>query len=216
VKHGTAPYSPETAFPSALRSGLVSWTNGDSSRPNLDEETDALRRARLGDRDSFARLVEQYFDRLYRWLYRLTHNQHAAEDLAQETFLKAFAHLATFRLGSNFQAWLYRIAYNTFLNQRRSASRMTRQPFPESLPAGSESPDEEAVSHESLQLLARAVARLPNEFRAAFLLRVEEGLSFREIADILETTEQTARWRVYKARQKLLNVLAPQLDQDKP
>ncbi|MGQ7387962.1 RNA polymerase sigma factor, partial [Streptococcus suis] len=77
-------------------------------------------------------------------------------------------------------------------------------------------PEEQAMSRESLQQLARAVGRLPNEFRAALLLRIEQGLSFREIAEVLETTEQTARWRVYKARQKLLHVLATQLDREAP
>jgi RNA polymerase sigma-70 factor (ECF subfamily) len=196
--------------------GPVSLANGEPTRKLLPEEVELLRRAQLGDRDAFAVLVEHYWDRLYRWLYHLTHNQHGAEDLVQETFLKAFAHLASFRRGSNFQAWLYRIAYNTFLNQRRNASRMIRQPFPEALPEEEAGPDEQAISHEALQTLVRAIGRLPNEFRAALLLRIEEGLSFREIADILTTTEQTARWRVFKARQKLLQVLTPAQDQEKP
>src|SRR5262245_50044367 len=115
--------------------GPVSLANGEPTRKLLPEEVELLRRAQLGDRDAFAGLVEHYWDRLYRWLYHLTHNQHSAEDLVQETFLKAFAHLESFRRGSNFQAWLFRIAYNTFLNQRRTAMRMTRQPFPEPLPA---------------------------------------------------------------------------------
>jgi RNA polymerase sigma-70 factor (ECF subfamily) len=194
---------------------LVSLANGEPSRKVPADEVELIRRAQLGDRDAFTVLIEHYWDRLYRWLYHLTHHQQSAEDLAQETFLKAFAHLDSFRRGTNFQAWLYRIAYNTFLNQRRNVTRMTRQPFPETLPADVASPEELAISHETLQLLARAVGRLPSEFRAALLLRVEQGLSFREIADILETTEQTARWRVFKARQKLLTVLAPQIDQEK-
>ena len=73
----------------------------------------------------------------------------------------------------------------------------------------------EAMTREGMQLLARTVGRLPADFRAAFLLRVEEGLSFRQIAAVLETSEQTARWRVFKARQKLLKVLAPLLDREK-
>ena len=190
--------------------------SGDPSRQRLDDENELIRLAQLGDSDAFARVIEHYWDRLYRWLYHLTHNQHGAEDLAQEAFMKSFANLATFRRGTNFQAWLYRIAYNAFLNQRRSSARLTRQPFPETLPTEDAGPEEYAISHEARQLLARAVGRLPGEFRAALLLRVEQGLSFREIADILDTTEQTARWRVYKARQKLLTVLSPQLDQDKP
>ena len=67
-----------------------------------------------------------------------------------------------------------------------------------------------------MQGLARAVNRLPADFRAALLLRVEEGLSFRQIADVLDLTEETARWRVFKARQKLMSLLAPQLEQEKP
>jgi RNA polymerase sigma-70 factor (ECF subfamily) len=186
----------------------------DDSPNLLAEEAVTIRRAQAGDREAFAALVEHYWDRLYRWLYHLTHHQHAAEDLAQEAFMKAFARLDTFRAGSNFQAWIFRIAYNAFLNQRRVAAR-SRQPLPEDVAAHDAGPDEQALSREALQLLARAVGRLPGEFRAALLLRIEEGLSFREIADVLDTTEQTARWRVFKARQKLMTVLAPQLDREK-
>ena len=82
--------------------------------------------------------------------------------------------------------------------------------------ATSEGPVEQAISREGMQLLARAVGRLPDEFKAAFLLRVEEGLSFRQVAEVVGTTEETARWRVFKARQKLMDVLAPQLEQEKP
>ena len=70
------------------------------------------------------------------------------------------------------------------------------------------------LTREALQLLTRAVGRLPDDYRAAFLLRAEEGLSFREIAGVIGVTEETARWRVFKARQKLMNVLAPQLDRE--
>jgi RNA polymerase sigma-70 factor (ECF subfamily) len=135
--------------------------------------------------------------------------------LTQESFLKAFAHLQSFRAGTNFRAWLFRIAHNTFLNQKRG-SGPARQPFPEQVPDPDVGPEEQAVSREGLQRLARAVGRLPSEFRAAFLLRAEEGLSFREIADALGLTEETARWRVFKARQKLVQVLAPELDGETP
>lgn len=181
----------------------------------LDDEQSQIRKARKGDRQAFAALVEHYWDRLYRWLYNLTHNQHSAEDLAQEAFLKALAALESFREGSNFRAWLFRIAYNNFVNQHRRSARDPK-PFPEDvLPAGGEGPAEQVMSRESLQTLARAVGRLPDEFRAAFLLRVEEDLSFRQIAEVLETTEETARWRVFKARQKLMDVLTPQLEREK-
>jgi RNA polymerase sigma-70 factor (ECF subfamily) len=177
------------------------------------EEHGLIRDAQEGDRRAFAALVERYWDRLYRYLYHLTHDRHTAEDLAQETFLKALGHLDSFRPGTNFGAWLFRIAHNAWVNQARGAAR-DRRPMPDHLPGREEDPVEQVLTQESLQLLARAVGRLPAEFRAAFLLRAEEGLSFRQIADVLGLTEETARWRVFKARQKLLSVLAPQLERE--
>jgi RNA polymerase sigma-70 factor (ECF subfamily) len=182
------------------------------ARPN---EHLLIQQAQRGDRAAFAALVEEYWDRLYRWLCHLTHDRHGAEDLAQETFLKALAGLAGFRVGSNFQAWLFRIAHNAFANQVR-AKRRVRQAFPDDVPANEQGPPEQAMSRELLALLARTVGRLPSEYRAAFLLRVEEGMSFQAIAQVLEITEETARWRVFKARQKLMDVLAPQLENEQP
>jgi RNA polymerase sigma-70 factor (ECF subfamily) len=180
---------------------------------DLPDEHELIRRAQQGSRDDFGALVEIYYDRLYRWLYHLCHDRHTAEDVAQETFLKAFAHLDSFKVGTRFQAWLFRIGHNSLVNQRR-ANRKVREHFPENLPALHAGPAEEAMSREALQVLARAVGRLPRDFRAAFLLRVEEDLSFREIAEALETTEETARWRVFKARQKLMENLEPHLDRE--
>jgi RNA polymerase sigma-70 factor (ECF subfamily) len=179
------------------------------------EEHSLIAAAQQGDRQAFALLVERYWDGLYRWLYHLSHDRHSAEDVAQETFLKAFRGLSRFRAGTNFRAWLFRIAHNSLANLRRVKAR-ARLALPEDVPANGEGPADIAISREALELLARAVARLPAEFRSAFLLRAEEGLSFREIGDVLGLTEETARWRVFKARQKLLSVLAPQLDTEKP
>jgi RNA polymerase sigma-70 factor (ECF subfamily) len=177
-------------------------------------EQELIERARRGERGAFAPLVERYWDRLYRWLYHLTHDAHAAEDLAQEAFLKALAGLASFRPGSCFRAWLFRIAHNQLANQQRPG-RPVRLAFPDELPARGAGPADLLLSREGLALLARAVGRLPAEYRAAFLLRAEEDLSFREIAEVLGTTEETARWRVFKARKKLTETLAAQLDPDR-
>jgi RNA polymerase sigma-70 factor (ECF subfamily) len=181
----------------------------------LEEEHRLALAAQGGDRAAFAALAGTYYDRLYRWLYQLTRDRHGAEDLTQETLLKAFAALDRFRAGTNFRAWLFRIAYNSFVNQRRSTARQ-RESLPENLPDDDEGPVEEASRRETMALLAEAVRRLPPDFRAAFLLRVEEGLSFRQIAGILNLTEETARWRVFKARQHLLLALPATPEQEKP
>jgi RNA polymerase sigma-70 factor, ECF subfamily len=189
--------------------GAVNRVSVDGSQLPGDE-AGLIRAAQTGSREAFAGLVERYWERLYRWLCHLTRDSHGAEDLAQETFLKAFAALESFRAGSNFRAWLFRIAHNNFVNQKRAA-RFNRQPLSLEAPHGGPGPVEEMLSREALQLLAKAVAKLPPDFRSALLLRVDEELSFKEIAEVLEVTEETARWRVFKARQKLMTVLAPEL-----
>ena len=184
--------------------------------PDLSAEEERLiRAAQKGDRPAFAVLIESYWDRLYRWLYQLTHHRHTAEDLVQETFLKAFAGLHGFRPGTNFAAWLFRIAHNNFANQRRASAR-GQEALPDDLAAPDAGPSEEVESREALEGLARALGRLPPEYRAALLLRAEQGMSFRQIADALDLTEETARWRVFKARQKLLGLLAARQEQEKP
>ena len=179
--------------------------------PEPTEENEWIRDAQNGDQSAFAHLVERYWDRLYRWLYHITRDRHTAEDLTQETFLKALAALKSFRPGSNFRAWVFRIGHNNFVNQKR-ADRRTKHQLSDDM-AELEVGSAEAVTEnrEALEAVARAVAELPADFRIALTLRVEEGLSFKEVAQILNTTEETARWRVFKARQKLLKVLAPEL-----
>jgi RNA polymerase sigma-70 factor (ECF subfamily) len=173
-----------------------------------------VRRAQKGDREAFAGLIESHWDALYRWMYRLTRHRQTAEDLTQETFLKAFARLESFQAGTNFHAWVFRIGFNTFANHRRDNARI-RESLPQQIQAKRDGPMEEAIDRESMRLLQAAIYRLPEEFRTAFLLRVQEDLSFREIASVLDLTEETARWRVYKARQQLLQAVAPELERDK-
>lgn len=173
--------------------------------PVADEQA-LIESARQGERQAFAALVERYWDRLHRWLYHLTHDAHTAEDLTQEALMKAFRGLASFQPGTNFQAWLFRIAHNALANLRR-ANRRIRQPFPGEAASTEAGPDEQAMSREAFQHLARAIGRLPREFRAAYLLRVDEDLSFRDIAEVQGISEQTARWRVFKARKKIMEVM---------
>src|SRR5262249_59744837 len=98
--------------------------------------------------------------------------------------------------------------------RRRGSAR--REPFPETIAAHDAEPPDQVISRETLRLLKRAIRRLPAEYRAPLLLRAEEGLSFREIAGILNTTEETARWRVFKARKTLLALLGSRQGQEKP
>jgi RNA polymerase sigma-70 factor (ECF subfamily) len=174
------------------------------------DEQELIPRAQAGDRDAFAVLVDGYWDRLYRWLFHLTRDRHSAEDLAQESLLRAFSALASFQAGTRFQAWLFRIAHNAWVNSNRRREKRW-QAFPEDLAEPADGPSGQAMNREALKELTLAVGRLPGDFRAAFLLRAEEEMSFRDIADVLQISEETARWRVFKARQKLMEVMEKHL-----
>ena len=100
-----------------------------------------------------------------------------------------------------------RIAHNAFANVCRSTRK--REALPDEILDRSVGPFEEAVGREAAEDVANALERLPTDYRAALLLRVEEELSFRQIAEVLDLTEETARWRVFKARKKLLELLSP-------
>jgi len=172
---------------------------------------------RLADKDpgsdaqTFAAFYAAEYRSVLAFAASLCRDRHAAEDLTQETFMRALAAVKTFRPGSNFRAWVFRIGHNNFVNQKRSERRTKHQ-----LPEDAAAPDHGSVEHgfetrEVLEAVNRAVADLPSDFRAALTLAVYEGLSYREVAKVLGTTEETARWRVFKARQKLIKVLAPEL-----
>jgi RNA polymerase sigma-70 factor (ECF subfamily) len=181
----------------------------------LGDEHNLVLLAQQGDRRAFAVLVERYWNSLYRWLNHLCHDHHAAEDFVQEAFLRAFAQLSSFEAGTNFRAWLFRIAHNHFISRAR-AEQATRLRLPKFVAGLQPGPIEEVIRREVLGAVARGIGRLPREFRAAFLLRAEERLSFREIASVLAISEETARWRVFKARQKLMGSLGSALDEEKP
>ena len=175
------------------------------------EETDLIVAAQAGDRQAFGRLVGLYWDRLYRWLFHLTRDRHRAEDLTQETFLKALAAVGSFRPGTNFRAWLFRIGHNNFVNLKRTDRRAAHQ-LPDETPSRpAPSAETTASDREVVRRVQEAIEGLSPDFRAALMLRAEAGLSFKEVAEVLGTTEETARWRVFKARQRLVGVLSPDL-----
>jgi RNA polymerase sigma-70 factor (ECF subfamily) len=184
-------------------------------RSGSGSESEWIAAAQAGDRAAFARVAASYYERLFRWLYHLTRDRHRAEDLTQETFLKALAAVKSFRAGSNFRAWLFRIGHNNFVNLKRAERKSPHQPS-EDQPAADTAagPVTTAADREALAKVAQAIQELPTDFRTALMLKAEEGMNYREIAAVLKITEETARWRVFKARQKLVKVLSPDLFPD--
>lgn len=179
-------------------------------------EAELLRRARGGDTEAFGRLVEMHQDLVYGLVFRMVRDPSLAEELTQDTFVKAFRRLDSFRGEARFTTWLYRIAVNVCHDQRGSAAarnrgRETSLDAPEtgSLdPRASQAlPDEDLESREIANLFQAGVNALEPKYRAAFLLRHQEGLSYAEIAAVLEISENNAKVRVHRAREMVLEAL---------
>jgi RNA polymerase sigma-70 factor (ECF subfamily) len=162
------------------------------------------------------RWVAEHWDAVYALTYRLTSSAHDAEDLSQETFLRAIERRSSFRSGSNVRAWLMRIATNAFLDRQRRrkvmkiAPRAEQEAAPEPMPgdrAAASAPGQAMEARELHASVERAIAELAETPRLIFVLRSLEEMSFRDIAEALSMTEETARWHMMQARRQLLGKL---------
>lgn len=159
---------------------------------------------------SWDELVRQHADRVYRLAYRLSGNQHDAEDLTQETFIRVFRSLQNYQPGT-FEGWLHRITTNLFLDMVRRRARIRMEALPEDYDrVPSEQPNPEQVFHDSHlgADLQAALDSLPAEFRAAVVLCDIEGLSYEEIGATLGVKLGTVRSRIHRGRQALRDYLA--------
>ena len=159
---------------------------------------------------SWDELVRQHADRVYRLAYRLSGNQHDAEDLTQETFIRVFRSVQNYQPGT-FEGWLHRITTNLFLDMVRRRARIRMEALPDDydrVPA--DEPNPEQIYHDSRlgADLQAALDSLPPEFRAAVVLCDIEGLSYEEIGATLGVKLGTVRSRIHRGRQALRDYLA--------
>jgi RNA polymerase sigma-70 factor (ECF subfamily) len=155
-------------------------------------------------------LVRQHADRVYRLAYRLSGNQHDAEDLTQETFIRVFKSLQNYQPGT-FEGWLHRITTNLFLDMVRRRGRIRMDALPEDYDrVPSNGPTPEQIYHDAHlgPDLQAALDSLPAEFRAAVVLCDIEGLSYEEIGATLGVKLGTVRSRIHRGRQALRDHLA--------
>ena len=188
----------------------------------MDEgpEASLVEEARQGRREAFAELVRRHERRVYGVALRMAGNPSDADDLAQEVFLTAWRSIGSFRSGSSFYTWLYRITVNTSLTFLKKKGREKhRAPFDENLPVGVPArglppgPEGSSAVNELASRIRQAVADLPAHFRATFALVVDQGLSHAEAARALGCSENTVSWRMHKARKLLQARLKPFLEE---
>jgi RNA polymerase sigma-70 factor (ECF subfamily) len=182
------------------------------------EASGAVERARSGDNEAFRLLVEQYGRAIFRLAYRMTGNEEDAEDVVQETFLKAYRQIDRYEARASFSTWLYRIASNCSLDlirKRKTRERnRDRGPDPDrdvlvSIPTPDPGPDQELFGSQISGCVHAALDELSGQERTAFILRHFEGLSIEEIGSALGTGASATKHSIFRAVQKLRRSLWP-------
>ena len=167
-----------------------------------------LRKAQRGDERAFSLIVRAYEVPVFNYVMRLVGDRALAEDLTQEVFIRVFQGLPKFSLRSKFTTWLFQVTKNRVLDELRANERR-----PRALVALDDAPqlevlDAPAEQVEMIEALWTAVDGLNTDLKMALLLRDIVGLSYNEIADSLDTTLATVKWRIFKAREEVQLALA--------
>jgi RNA polymerase sigma-70 factor (ECF subfamily) len=185
---------------------------------NRAEEDALVHRAQKGDLGAYDELVRRYQERIYATLYHMTSNHEDANDLAQEAFIKAHLAIKSFKGGSSFYTWVYRIAVNktiNFLKQRKNRSAMSLNDLdfnaendPDLVALISDkTPRRDAALAELQKKLNEAMQKLSEQHRLVVTLHDVQGLAHEEIAEIMECNVGTVRSRLFYARQQLQGYL---------
>jgi RNA polymerase sigma-70 factor (ECF subfamily) len=160
---------------------------------------EVIRRVLEGETGAFDVLVRRHQQTIFRLACRMTRNVEDARDIAQEAFVQAYRSLGSFQRQSSFSTWLYRIAMNLCLNHLKATAREDPTEVDAALPDGREDSLMAIVRDERDQALAAAIKELPPQQRATLTLRVYQGLSHREIAEVLDCAEGTAKANYFHA-----------------
>jgi RNA polymerase sigma-70 factor (ECF subfamily) len=176
--------------------------------PLQQPDLGVLRKAQRGDERAFTLIVRTYETPVYNYVMRLVNDRALAEDLTQEVFLRVFQGLPKFSLRSKFTTWLFQVTKNRVLDELRASERRPRLTV-----ALDDIPPLEVVDApferaEAVDAVWRSVRELNVDLKMALLLRDVVGLSYTEIADSLEITLATVKWRIYKAREEVQLALA--------
>lgn len=183
-----------------------------------NEDQQDIDRVLQGDQAAYAALVERYQRRLLGWLFHACGSRDEAEDLAQETFARAYRKLRLYEGRSSFYTWLCRVAMNLLISQRRRKrieNQVTREGFEVAMSSvGQEQAvDQQMERSEIQQYVQAAIAMLDVERRTVILLRDFDGMDYEQIAETLEIPVGTVRSRLHRARLELKSILEQRIGQ---
>jgi len=178
----------------------------------LTNETELIEQLKQGDEAAFKTIVELWKDMVYNTILGIVQNETEAEDLAQDVFIKVFEKISTFKGDSKFSTWLYRIATTTALDHLRSKKRKKRFGFLQSLGRGNDEKESIPDFHhpgvsldnkERAAVLFKAIDSLPENQKTAYTLHKLEGLSYRDVSEVLNTTVSAVESLMSRANQNL-------------
>jgi RNA polymerase sigma-70 factor (ECF subfamily) len=175
-----------------------------------------LRKLKNGHEGAFNFLVNKYYPRVYASLFSFTKSKEDSEDLAQQTFVKVWQQISTFRGDSAFFTWVYRIAINLAKNHVVSSASKKDKLNISSTDLEIEfatfaNPESDLMHDQSLKKISSFVNQLPESLKTAFTLRESEGKSYEEISLITDTPIGTVRSRIFRARENILNFISEEL-----
>jgi RNA polymerase sigma-70 factor (ECF subfamily) len=183
-----------------------------------DEEIVA--RVCAGEQALFELLMRRHNERVYRTARAILHNDGEAEDVMQDAYVRAYEHLHEFEGRARFSTWLTRIAVHEALARVRRSKRFdsleSHTEQPSMTPSSSSSPEQLTSDVEMRAVLETAVASLPDEFRAVFVLRAVEGMSGAEVAECLGIAEETVKTRLFRARGRLQETVLASIEPTLP
>jgi len=172
-----------------------------------DADSNLVLRSQHADPAAFEELIRQHQRMVHALTYRMTGSLADAEDLAQETFLRAYEQIGGFRGTSKFSTWLYRIAVNTCLNWRQSEIRRQQLYAQAAEEFSAHRADDAGGVRDEADAVQAALLKLPAKQRAAIVLTIYDGLKHAEAAQVLSCSETTVSWRVFAAKRKLKKLL---------
>lgn len=187
---------------------------------SMDTDLEQVRAFKGGDQSAFVELIGKYKDRVYRHVYSIVQDRHEADDVAQEVFLKVYFKIGSFQENSSFFTWLYSIT----VNECRHALRKRKRPLlsldapvaddesarlGDLINSGEKDPESQLVSEEQARLMRELIDTLPEKYRTIYVLRNIDGLSYREIADVMGISAEKVKVWLFRAREKMDEKLRP-------
>ncbi len=187
-----------------------------------EEHEELLLASKQGDKDAMTQLINQFSPSVHNLIFSIIREPHAAQDLAQETFIRMLLNIKNYEFRAPFRAWLFRIAVNLcrdYLRKKKVRKIMT--PFQTDPDTGeqqifvdeSADPIKSFEDNERMKLIYKAIDKLPKSSRVVLVMREIQQLSYDEIAEILNWKIGTVKSRLFRARRELAEILSPQLEE---